>query len=240
MPPRIGTDDEILTAKQAVKQVGGGTASAIELSWLAVPDDYVDPITGQNDFVGYRIYRSDVDVEGPWTLVEDVPKGNVPIANGRATYQAALPDEDVGVGYYWGVTSYDSEGLESGLTAYTITTESAPSKTNDDLSQVYVVPNPFRQVSGTLAQADAKRITFVNVPAQCTIRIYNFSGEHIQTIEHNGFGVASWGSNDGHLSNYQLTKFRQNVAPGLYFYHIESHVPGHEGENHVGKFVIIK
>jgi hypothetical protein len=30
------------------------------------------------------------------------------------------------------------------------------------------------------------------------------------------------------------------VAPGIYLFHVESHVQGHEGESKVGKFVIVK
>jgi len=30
------------------------------------------------------------------------------------------------------------------------------------------------------------------------------------------------------------------VAPGIYLFHVESHVEGHEGKSEVGKFVIIK
>jgi len=37
-----------------------------------------------------------------------------------------------------------------------------------------------------------------------------------------------------------LTDFAQNVQPGIYIYHVESHVPGHEGETSVGKIAIIK
>ena len=102
-----------------------------------------------------------------------------------------------------------------------------------------VVPNPFVQNSG-LDAADLKRLVFVNIPARCTIRIYTLAADHIVTIEHDdGWGLEPWGSS-GSESSYMLTKHRNNVKPGLYIFHIESHVPGYEGQTSIGKFVIVK
>ena len=85
----------------------------------------------------------------------------------------------------------------------------------------------------------AKRLTFVNVPSQCTVRIYNLAGDLIRTIQHNdGFGEEAWGSTTD--NDYMLTRFFHNVMPGLYIYQITSEVPGHEGESATGKFVVIK
>ena len=101
------------------------------------------------------------------------------------------------------------------------------------------MPNPFRQVSGFAETAENKRLAFVNIPAQCTIRIYTLALDLVKTLEHtSGGGVETWGSQVG--KDYMLTDFAQNVQPGIYIYHIESHVSGHEGETSVGKFAIIK
>jgi hypothetical protein len=73
----------------------------------------------------------------------------------------------------------------------------------------------------------------------CTIRIYTLAGELVQTIEHtDGDGDEPWGSRT--LADYQVNRYLQRVAPGIYIFHVESHVPGHEGESKLGKFVIIK
>jgi hypothetical protein len=87
---------------------------------------------------------------------------------------------------------------------------------------------------------EEKRLSFENIPAQCTIRIYTLAGELVQTVKHNGFGSEAWGSSTGDANNYMLTRFSANVMPGVYLYHIESHVAGHEGETATGKFAIIK
>ncbi len=38
------------------------------------PRTYRDPLSGQNDFAGYRVYRSTYFTIGPWTLVADIKK----------------------------------------------------------------------------------------------------------------------------------------------------------------------
>jgi hypothetical protein len=141
--------------------------------------------------------------------------------------------------YRYCVTSIDTgknESAMSGYTFYPTSAEPAPSNTQSD---VRVVPNPFKQKSGYPGTADDKRIAFVNIPAECTIRIYTVALDLVKTIEHiSGGGIETWGSQAG--KDYMLTDFAQNVQPGIYIYHIESHVPGHQGETSVGKFAIIK
>jgi hypothetical protein len=101
-----------------------------------------------------------------------------------------------------------------------------------------VVPNPFRQVSGFADQSENKRLAFHNIPSSCTIRIYTVALDLVRTLEHNGAGLQSWGTQAN--QDYMLTDFGQNVMPGIYIFHIESHVLGHEGETSVGKFAIIR
>ncbi|MES2767043.1 MAG: hypothetical protein V4642_14305 [Bacteroidota bacterium] len=57
--------------------------------------------------------------------------------------------------------------------------------TDDILSQVRVVPNPYYvQHDGQKSQYDAK-IYFTKLPVECTISIYTINGDLIRTIEHN-------------------------------------------------------
>lgn len=209
-----------------------------ELTWTAVPPSYVDPGKGVNDFAGYKIYQSESRIEGPWNEVADVARAEAEAltSGGRVTYR--LPTK-AGIPYRHWVTSYDTDGLESGFTAYTYHALAAKPAPSNDQSQVLVVPNPFRQVSGLSDPSEEKRISFLNIPGLCTIRIYNVAGELIREIDHNdGFGEEAWGS--ALHGDYLLTRFLQNVQPGVYIYHIESHVSGHEGESSTGKFIIIK
>lgn len=235
--PFVMADNNKLEATAFSEVVDGQASQGFELSWMAVPADYTDPGTGEADFAGYRIYRSEVHITGPWDLIEDLPAAAAePYRDGdRIVYRVEV---DPGIPYRFAVTSYDTHGLESGMTAYTFYAEAAQRAPSNDMSTIKVVPNPFRQTSGLLDPGEENRLAFVGIPALCTIRIYTLAGDLVKTIEHDGLGEVSWG--DRQDGSYMLTDFRDNVAPGLYVYHVESHVPGYEGESHVGKFMIIK
>lgn len=97
------------------------------------------------------------------------------------------------------------------------------------LSQVKVVPNPYIVANGW-EQGDERQIQFTHLPLTATIRILNSSGDLVKTIYHDQSNsiapsIAKW---DLKNENQQL------VAPGLYFFHVESS----EG-NASGKFIII-
>lgn len=58
-PPTAGTTplmghDEDLIAAPFAEVVDGTPTQGFDLAWIPVPDDYVDPITGVNDFKEYR------------------------------------------------------------------------------------------------------------------------------------------------------------------------------------------
>ena len=231
--PLVGNPDELEVSVYSEAGVGQG----FQIAWIPVPDDYLDPLKGVNDLAGYKIYKSEIAIEGPWDLVADISKSEAAsmIKDGRIVYTL---ESEPGIPSRFAVTSYDSDGLESGMTAYSFYSVAAPRSPSNKLSDVMVVPNPFRQVSGLLDPGEEKRLSFVNIPSQCTIRVYTTAGELVQTIQHDGYGEETWGSNTN--DDYMLTQFAMNVMPGVYFFHIESHVAGHEGESATGKFMIIK
>ncbi|MDZ7724243.1 MAG: hypothetical protein U5R06_15915 [candidate division KSB1 bacterium] len=224
----------------------------MKVQWPQVPDTYVDPDFNVNDLAGYRVYRSSFRNVGPWQLVEDIPLADVEIEDGLVTFN----DDglQLGVGYYYGVTTYDTghdepwphdptmtevPSLESGLVNANSDPVYPQTDPSDNMDDIRVYPNPFIQHSQLTGEGEGNRIEFVNVPSICTIRIYTLAGEHIRTIEHDdGSGDEPWGSRV--LGDYQVNKYLQFVAPGPYLFHVESHVPGHEGEEKIGKFVIIK
>lgn len=223
----------------------------IKIQWPPIASDYVDPDYLDNDFAGYRVYRSTFRNVGPWTLIADIAKGDETIEGGLVTYEDAAI---LGVAYYYGVTSYDTghdtpwpvdasvtslPELESGMVNANSEPVYAMAATSDDLDDVRVYPNPFKQHSQLLSPGEGYRLEFVNVPAACTIRIYTLAGDLVTTIKHDdGSGSESWGSKA--FGDYQVNRYLQYVAPGIYLFHVESHAEGHEGESKVGKFVIIK
>jgi hypothetical protein len=100
--------------------------------------------------------------------------------------------------------------------------------TQDDLSRVHTVPDPYYVTSQFEQTTDTKIIKFVNLPADCIIRIYSSSGVLVDLFEHHSaqFG----GSEDWNVRN----RNNQIVASGVYFYHIES-----GGARRVGRFTVV-
>lgn len=243
-PPPTPTNE--MNSLTLIPEPGG-----VKVQWPPI-ENYLDPDYNTNDLAGYRVYRSTFRNIGPWELVADIPVGSEVLEDGMVTYA----DEGLnqGVGYYYGVTSYDTghddpwpqdfsvtslPSLESGLVNANNEPVYPVAAPTDDFNQVRVYPNPFNQHSQLTGTGEELRLEFVNIPSICTIRIYTLAAELIQTIEHNdGTGDEAWGSRA--LGDYQVNKFLQYVAPGIYLFHVESHVPGHEGESKVGTFVIIK
>jgi len=210
----------------------------ITIAWPPVPATYKDPLTGINDFAGYRVYHSTYFTIGPWTLVADIKKDSAVLVNGLV--QFVDPNEPFGVGNYYCVTTYDKDGNESGKVnnnRFPVYPLRGP---NEEFPRnVYVVPNPFRQHSGLTGTGERYRMEFIGIPARCTITIYTIMGDLIQEIMHDdGSGSEAWGSIE--RLDYQLNKWTLGVAPGIYLYRVESLVEGHQGESYIGKFGIVK
>ena len=73
-------------------------------------------------------------------------------------------------------------------------------------------------------------VSFIHLPKECTIRIYTIRGYLVDTITHNST------FDDGQVSWNMLNKNGQEIAYGVYVYHVEA--PG-VGEK-IGKFAVIK
>ena len=77
--------------------------------------------------------------------------------------------------------------------------------------------------------SERDKLGFLDVPGNCTIKIFTQLGELVETIEHNdGSGDEYWD---------QTTSSRQVVASGLYIAHITDNDSGETAER---KFVIIR
>ena len=106
-----------------------------------------------------------------------------------------------------------------------------------DLDLIRVVPNPYvvtadwEPLNPYTRGRGPRELHFINLPAQCTIRIFNISGLLVQEIDHQALSDA-----DGTAVWDMLSKDRLEVSYGIYIYHIDA---GELGSK-IGKFAIIK
>ena len=101
-----------------------------------------------------------------------------------------------------------------------------------DLSRVRVVPNPYIVGSNFNESEHARKIRFTNLTSHCTIKIFTLSGELISTLDHTNelSGNAFWD---------MRTINNQEIAPGLYIYHIVEN-EARNIEPNIGKFAVVR
>jgi len=121
---------------------------------------------------------------------------------------------------------------------YSFTTKSSSINTdlaNAELDDIAVIPNPY-----VVAEAWEPRLTvesgrgerkldFINLPIECTIRIFTLNGYLVNTLHHSSInenGTYSWN---------MLSKDGLEISYGLYIYHVESEVG-----DFTSKFALIK
>ena len=187
----------------------------------------MNPVTGRADLASYKVYRSEVSFIGPYTLIRSISPGFS--LDMQRYYDAALgkwkyidQSINIGAGYFYYVTAVDSAKREGGPVnrneqpIYAIV---APTK---DVLSVRVFPNPFREVSGFPTTGDENSIVWANIPEECTIRVYTSSGELVKTLHHQS-------TSSGQEVWNQLADARQVVAPGIYFWTLQSSVGNTRG-----------
>lgn len=103
------------------------------------------------------------------------------------------------------------------------------------LKDIAVVPNPYvgaaswEPLSGEVGRGE-RRIFFIHLPNECTIRIYTVSGKLVDTIEHSST------ISDGQVSWDLLSKDGMDIAYGVYVFQVDAPGIGQQ----IGKFAIIK
>jgi hypothetical protein len=201
----------------------------IELTWKY---DTGDP----PNLARFKIYRAagghvfektEAIVLGDWQLIDSV--------DGTAR---VYEDTDVtpGSDYFYALTAISNQGVESGR-FLTMTTQPARLKAEawPNLDSVLVVPNPLNisnDVIGRYLEGQGNKLSFVNLPEECTITILTESGNLVTTIEHSGGGIATW--YDG--QRYLMTDSDQRPVSGIYIAHIQTP----DGESVSRKFVIVR
>jgi hypothetical protein len=103
----------------------------------------------------------------------------------------------------------------------------APGTTTAALDKIRVVPNPYYAHSNYEQNQFARQIRFTNLPATCTIRIFNLSGDLVRTLQKTDTSTSlfTWDV---------LTENQLPVGSGVYIYQIDA---GGGGQTH-GRMVV--
>jgi hypothetical protein len=229
----------------------------VDLEWDSVADEE-DWLTGQLDFAGYRIYRTEGSHTNIYYLIEEINEDITEYTDWNV---------ERGKSYYYSVTAFD-DGSQN-------TTGISPGQSLESsryynrnfalgavpflgamktLDSVYVVPNPFHiqglaygSYGGALHSGYKivprveERMLFVGLPPVATIRIFSMHGDLIATIEHpNPHNPSSvLGSADEEW--FQISEQWQNIKSGVYIYYVEGwDLDGTPLGSTTGKFVIIR
>ena len=166
---------------------------------------------------------------GPWKVIDSVRVRDVRYFR-DTEYSILDAESNIGEFVTYAVVSVDSLGGKSGMTNMRTHETQAPSAAN--LGKVYVVPNPLVVTSG-LSGSDpggevTDRLQFVGLTKRCTIRIFSYTGQLINTIEHERDTYGNpW---------YQISRNNQMVASGVYYFVVEDKETGARTN---GKFIVI-
>lgn len=213
------------------------------LSWDTSLDDSLffcpQAPGGINSIIGYLIYKT----EDPDRTIWGDPIDTVMVGTNVDPNYYSWGDSDVLNGFYYSysVTAFDNFFHESGKATLeedsdNSTVEVRPaSSAQTNLNQIRVVPNPFvvssawdRERLGDIPEGEPIRdLSFINLPAQCTIKIFTLDGDLVKTLHHtDGTGTEYWDIR---------SDYNQMVSTGVYFYHVKS-----SAGDHLDKFAIIR
>ncbi|HNR66402.1 MAG TPA: hypothetical protein PKN04_03390 [bacterium] len=180
------------------------------------------------NFGGYRVYRAIAKPDTTYEMIFECGEGTAnPVVN---NFEDTTPIRQVSY-YYYVVSVDDSPQKQESSLFWTQTIEPARLKrqAGASLEDIRVVPNPFIARNKELQYpGEPDKIAFLDIPGQCTIRIYTERGDLIKTIEHtDGSGDHAWNSN---------TDYGQVVVSGIYIAVFETP----DGQRAIRKFVVIR
>jgi hypothetical protein len=194
--------------------------------WGSQVESFASPRL-QGTFDHYEVYRA-ISSIGPWTKLAAVSKGD-PRYFSNGTYQFLDKNTRIGDSFYYSVISVDNNGNKSGRT--NVKLHQSTMGAEQALKEVFVTPNPWiikSGFAGLSAEGDINsQLRFYNLPKKCTIRIFSYSGQLVQTIEHD--------VNQNVHEYFQLSRNSQLIASGVYFFVVDAS----DGSRATGKFVII-
>jgi hypothetical protein len=226
--PSQGVYQVPIPVPSPVLRTSNSALSENEIIWGTSVESFTTPrLAGTLSF--YEVFKSNHPL-GPWKRLDSVGIAD-PRYFSNGEYKLVDADTKVGESFYYSLLSVDQNGNRSART--NIKLHKTQIGGTVDLEQVFVVPNPFIVRGGWSGTTDAgneatDKIGFYRLPKECTIRVFSYSGQLIQTIYH---------ENELYSAEYlQVTRNNQSLASGVYFYVIETP----DGKKTHGKFVIIQ
>ena len=213
-----------IPAPAPVILVKNTSQATVEILWNSSAEDFSHERL-LADIDTYRIYRSDMGM-GPWSLMDSIDVGDVD-SQGHYYYEDVDEVFKLGESRYYAVTSVDQNGGESGKSNITYHTKNLGSI--DQLTKVYAVPNPFHGSSGfTGSGGEEDAIGFYGLPRRCTIKIFSYAGQLVETLEHDAdLYSTAW---------FQISRNDQDIASGIYVYVITTP----DGDKATGKLIVVK
>jgi len=229
------------TAPQYTVTPGDGE---VTIEWNDIAESSEDPLTFEQDFEGYRVWRN---TRTGWTLLMECDLVDDLGFNTGLVHSYVDYDVHNYFQYTYAVTSYDKgdlsnnvESLESGRGVGQSTQPGTFSNTAGVAnSGIHVVPNPFvaqsaRDFGFSPSQDNpaTERIVFVNLPPESKISVYTLTGDLVTTL-HNLETGGEWEK----IAGWDLiTDNMQTIVSGLYLYVVES--PGMD--DFIDKFAVIR
>ena len=176
----------------------------------------------------------------PGVFALDYPKGNPVDADPDARI---FIDAGAIVGFRseYAVTSIDtirvqnSDFYESPVDSSEIVHLTPATPPASNLEQVAVVPNPFKESAEWDPAPNQRRVHFIHLPANSTVRIYTSAGELLRTLKQDP--NSSPGGTTGELEWDLKNEQGNSVVSGIYLYSV--HPPDGRTPKK-GHFVIIK
>lgn len=211
----------------------------VTIQWERSPETYVDPVSHEMDFEGYRIYRStDPQGElGSFILIAQFDKVD-DVGYNTGIQDTTFLNENLHNGwpYWYAVTSFDRgdptnnlPSLESSISLNK--TLIYPGTKPNSAGEIGVYPNPYRARALWDGTGERERkLHFSNLPAHAQIRIYTLAGDLVDTFEHHDpeYGEHAWD---------MITSKDQPVATGLYICSVQNL---DTGQVRIAKFLVIK
>jgi hypothetical protein len=208
------------------------------ISWKPAVEGFSDRVPGLSGPLSHYLVMRSPSLLGPWAVMDSVPRRD-PTFFRDSLYIVVDTTSLLGSYYYYSVVSVDSSGLRSGITP-NLTEHVTQAPAVKTLGKVYAVPNPLI-VTNNEPNPDASdptgdvsdRVYFYGLTKHCTIRVFSYSGQLIETIYHGQEGQGG----EGQILHpfFQVSRNNQIIASGVYYFVVEDA----SGAKAHGKFVII-